>query len=81
VRIGEIHQQEGNTDAAKACFQEVLIKAPESPYTAGRLQALFTAERDAQAEAFWRYLAELHPEAQLPRDYLAKRGALYGAAE
>lgn len=67
VRIGEIQSASGNsTDAIKA-FQNVLWRAPDSPYTAKLLDALYAETgNDQAAGAFWRELVDTYPEVAGP---------------
>lgn len=67
VRIGEIQSASGNSADAIKAFQNVLRRAPDSPYTAKLLDAFFEETGDDQAAgAFWRELVETYPEVAGP---------------
>lgn len=71
VRMGEILAGNGDYAAAIALFQHVLERAPESPYTAKRLDDLFVEQGYLkEAERFWKALAEAHPDTSVPQLFL-----------
>lgn len=70
VRIGEIQSVSGNPEDAIRIFQSILRRAPESPYTAKLLDALYEKKGEIpQAGAFWKELADSYPEAACPGLY------------
>ncbi len=77
AQLGALLETEGKFDAALEHYLAVLKKAPESPDTARRLDALtrrmgWNAEQRAQ---LWRTLADDHPDAREPAAYLRKNNA------
>jgi len=81
VCMGELHEEQGNNTAALDAYRAVLAEKPESPVTAGKMQALLL-KLQAPPEtvlAEWKALAEQHPGAAVPLYYLA--GALDATGE
>jgi len=72
VAQGEAFAASGLIAQAKQTYKEVLGKAPESPYTAFKLDALFEAAEIEERIAFWRELQEAHLGAAIPLLYLGK---------
>jgi len=72
VAQGEVFAAAGKVAQAKQVYKQVLLKAPESPYTAFNLDSLFDVSETAERIAWWTTLHEAHPEAAVPMMYLGK---------
>jgi len=73
VARGEALTAAGETKQAKEAYREVLTKAPESPYTAYHLDALYEASGNMEKRiVLWQELHEMHPDATIPLLYLGK---------
>ncbi len=52
-------------------YRAILLEAPESPYSAERLDAILIAHEPPEVrESVWREIMEVHPEARIPLQYL-----------
>ncbi len=72
VRLGELYDTAGDLEAARNAYLLVLEKAPESPYTAGKLEALMRRMKlnARQRMEVWEDLVKRHPDATVPAAYL-----------
>ncbi len=66
VHMGEMLEQLGRGEEAVGIYQKVLYQAPESPYTAARVDALLAAQTPNDRLTFWRTLNQGHPDAVQP---------------
>ncbi len=68
VGLGRALEGAGEPDAALEAYREVIRNAPESPTTAGRIDAIYEARGDALGRTEeWRRLAADQPEAAEPQ--------------
>ncbi len=71
IKYGEILRAQGSHDAAVKLFMEILEAAPESPYSAQKLDELFEkVNHPEQRIEFWRALSESNREAAVPQYHL-----------
>ncbi len=71
VYLAETLEAQGLFDEAVAEYRAVLLEAPESPYSAARLNAILIAQEPPEVrESVWREILEAHPEAKIPLQYL-----------
>jgi len=72
VRLGELYEVTGDLEAARNAYLLVLEKAPESPQTAGKLEALMRRMdlNARQCADVWEALVNRHPDAKVPATYL-----------
>ena len=70
VARGDAFAAAGEIEMAERTYFDVLVKAPESPYTAHQLDTLY--EDMEKRLAVWRKLHSLHPEAAIPWLYLGR---------
>lgn len=69
--LGYALQALGDMDAALTMYHEVITKAPESPISAGRMDAIYLRQ-DKQLELpeLWMKYVKIHPEAAIPHFHL-----------
>lgn len=74
VRIGELYETQGRDAEALEAYRSVLLKRPESPVTAKKMQALLekTQTPPEQIRTEWVNILETHHEAAVPLYYLGK---------
>lgn len=72
VRLGDLYEEKGDLEAAIASYFQVLLSAPESPYSARRMDALLQVIHSDPEERLrpWRQLLEQYPQSLIPRIYL-----------
>ncbi len=71
VKYGEILRAQGDHESALNVFMEILDAAPESPYSAQKLDELFERTNSPeQRVAFWRALCERNQDASVPQYHL-----------
>ncbi len=80
VARGEALAAAGNVTEARETYIAILLQAPESPYTAHHLDALYEDDAASRIER-WRMLTETHPGAAVPRAYLGRAYEAAGEAE
>ncbi len=73
VRLGEVYQTLGMFDEALAAYREVMHAAPESPFTATRIDEIWQARnKPVERAEEWRKLTDSLPQAAEPRLRLAR---------
>ncbi len=77
VRLGELYEIAGDLEAAQNAYLQVLEKAPESPHSAGKLDALMRRRNlnARQRTEVWGNLVNRHPDAKVLVPYLQQSEA------
>ncbi len=69
--LGKCAEALGDVDEALLLYREVMKRAPESPQTAGQIDALYIrAGRQGEITELWKQYVGLHPKAAIPHLHL-----------
>lgn len=72
VHLGELYERQGKYDAALNAYRTVLLKKPESPVSAQKLQDLLVKMQTPPEILLteWQAISNTHPEAAVPLQYM-----------